>query len=108
MPRVRPTRVDGGSGLSNGSLSLTVVTRSRSEPHLIARRASNLWPIAKKRPTRTSCVSLSADGHDAEVMRILGLSSRVVIIGLGVRSWVVVSDPEGKEFCDLRSDGSAE
>jgi hypothetical protein len=41
--------------------------------------------------------------RDAEVERVVGLGARRVDIGQGERSWVVLSDPEGNEFCVLRS-----
>ena len=41
--------------------------------------------------------------HDAEVDRILGLGARRVDIGQGEVSWAVLADPEGNEFCVLRS-----
>ncbi len=41
--------------------------------------------------------------RDEEVERILGLGARHVDIGQGEQSWVVLADPEGNEFCVLRS-----
>ena len=41
--------------------------------------------------------------QDAEVERIIGLGATRVDIGQGERSWVVLADPEGNEFCVLRS-----
>ena len=41
--------------------------------------------------------------QDAEVNRILGLGATRVDIGQGEQSWVVLADPEGNEFCVLRS-----
>ena len=38
-----------------------------------------------------------------EVDRILSLGARHVDVGQGVQSWVVLADPEGNEFCVLRS-----
>ena len=37
-----------------------------------------------------------------EVERLIGLGARRVDIGQGERSWVVLADPEGNEFCVLR------
>jgi len=48
------------------------------------------------------------DDQDAEVTRLLGLGARQVDIGQGDRGWVVLCDPEGNEFCVLRSGSSAE
>ena len=42
-------------------------------------------------------------GRDEEVERLLALGARHVDIGQGERSWVVLADPEGNEFCVLRS-----
>lgn len=41
--------------------------------------------------------------QDAEVERIVALGARTVDIGQGEPSWVVLADPEGNEFCVLRS-----
>ena len=42
-------------------------------------------------------------GRDEEVERLIGLGARHVDIGQGEQSWVVLADPEGNEFCVLRS-----
>jgi hypothetical protein len=43
-----------------------------------------------------------ADGdQDAEVERLLVLGARRIDIGQGDVSWVVLTDPEGNEFCVL-------
>ncbi|MGH8969859.1 MAG: VOC family protein [Actinomycetes bacterium] len=41
--------------------------------------------------------------QDEEVERILALGATRVDIGQGESSWVVLADPEGNEFCVLRS-----
>ena len=41
--------------------------------------------------------------QDEEVERLIGLGARRVDIGQGQPSWVVLSDPEGNEFCVLQS-----
>jgi hypothetical protein len=41
--------------------------------------------------------------QDAEVERLIDLGARHVDIGQGQQSWVVLADPEGNEFCVLRS-----
>ena len=41
--------------------------------------------------------------RDEEVERLLGLGARHVDIGQGEQNWVVLADPEGNEFCVLRS-----
>jgi len=42
-------------------------------------------------------------GRDEEVERLLALGARHVDIGQGEQNWVVLADPEGNEFCVLRS-----
>ncbi len=42
-------------------------------------------------------------GRDEEVERLLALGAKRVDIGQGEQSWVVLADPEGNEFCVLRS-----
>ncbi len=46
---------------------------------------------------------LVPDDRDAEVERLEGLGARRVDIGQGEVSWVVMADPEGNEFCVMRS-----
>ena len=41
--------------------------------------------------------------QDAEVERILALGASRIDIGQGEQTWVVLADPEGNEFCVLRS-----
>ncbi|MBA3628756.1 MAG: VOC family protein [Actinobacteria bacterium] len=41
--------------------------------------------------------------QEEEVARILELGARTVDIGQGEQSWVVMADPEGNEFCVLRT-----
>jgi hypothetical protein len=41
--------------------------------------------------------------QDEEVERLIGLGAGRVDIGQGRQSWVVLADPEGNEFCVLRS-----
>ena len=43
------------------------------------------------------------DDRDAEVERLVALGATHVDIGQGTPSWVVLADPEGNEFCVLRS-----
>ena len=48
-------------------------------------------------------LDLAPDDQAAEVERIVGLGARRVDIGQGdQKSWVVLADPEGNEFCVLR------
>lgn len=39
----------------------------------------------------------------SEVERLLALGARHVDVGQGEQTWVVLADPEGNEFCVLRS-----
>jgi predicted enzyme related to lactoylglutathione lyase len=48
------------------------------------------------------------DDRDAEVDRLLDLGATRLDIGQGEQSWVVLSDPEGNEFCVLRSASAIE
>ena len=41
--------------------------------------------------------------QDEEVRRLLDLGARRADVGQGDRSWVVLTDPEGNEFCVLAS-----
>lgn len=43
------------------------------------------------------------DDLDAEVQRLISLGASRVDVGQGESSWVVLADPEGNEFCVLRS-----
>jgi hypothetical protein len=38
-----------------------------------------------------------------EVERLIGLGARRVDVGQGEQSWVVLADPEGNEFCVLKT-----
>lgn len=47
------------------------------------------------------------DDQDQEVARLIELGAHRVDIGQGNEvTWVVLTDPEGNEFCVLRSDAS--
>jgi hypothetical protein len=41
--------------------------------------------------------------QEAEVERLVGLGARHADVGQGAQQWVVLADPEGNEFCVLRS-----
>jgi hypothetical protein len=41
--------------------------------------------------------------HAAEVERLIGLGARRADVGQGEVPWAVLADPEGNEFCVLRS-----
>jgi hypothetical protein len=48
-------------------------------------------------------LDLRPDDQTAEVSRLEGMGAVRVDIGQGDVSWVVMADPEGNEFCVLRS-----
>ena len=48
-------------------------------------------------------VSPTDRDQDEEVQRLLELGAQHVDVGQGEQSWVVLADPEGNEFCVLRS-----
>jgi hypothetical protein len=49
-------------------------------------------------------IDLRPDNHAAEVVRAEAMGARRVDVGQGTdKSWVVLADPEGNEFCILRS-----
>jgi predicted enzyme related to lactoylglutathione lyase len=52
---------------------------------------------AKSRPH----LDFRPDDQDAEVARLEAHGAKRVDIGQGGRSWVVMADPEGNEFCVL-------
>jgi len=41
--------------------------------------------------------------QDEELARLLALGAHTVDIGQGEQSWIVLADPEGNEFCLLRT-----
>lgn len=43
------------------------------------------------------------EDQEAEVIRLLALGARTADVGQGEVSWVTLADPEGNEFCVLRS-----
>ena len=47
------------------------------------------------------------DDRDLEVERLLSLGATRADVGQGDPSWVVLADPEGNEFCVLRSRSTA-
>jgi hypothetical protein len=48
-------------------------------------------------------LDLRPDDQGAEVARLLSLGAHHVDVGQGDVSWIVLADPEGNEFCVLRS-----
>jgi hypothetical protein len=61
-------------------------------------------PVSKTVKNRVHIDVSPIDRSQAdEVERILALGARHVDIGQGEQTWVVLADPEGNEFCVLRS-----
>ncbi len=58
-----------------------------------------------KRSKNRLHIDVSPTGCDQaqEVERLIGLGARRADVGQGERSWVVLADPEGNEFCVLRA-----
>ncbi len=59
-------------------------------------------PEAKTRKNRLH-LDFRPDDRDAAVTRLLDLGATRADIGQGEQSWIVLSDPEGNEFCVLSS-----
>jgi hypothetical protein len=59
-------------------------------------------PDAKAAKNRLHLDFRPAD-QAAEVERLLSMGARRADIGQGEQTWVVLADPEGNEFCVLRS-----
>ena len=57
----------------------------------------------EKRTKNRLHLDFRPDDQDAEVARLIDLGASRVDIGQGAQSWVVLADPEGNEFCVLRS-----
>jgi catechol 2,3-dioxygenase-like lactoylglutathione lyase family enzyme len=61
-------------------------------------------PEGKERKNRLHPdISPIDDSRDGEVDRLIALGATRVDIGQGERTWVVLADPEGNEFCVLRT-----
>ena len=48
-------------------------------------------------------LDLRPDDQEAEVARLVAMGATHVDVGQGEQTWVVLADPEGNEFCVLRS-----
>ncbi|WNV83582.1 VOC family protein [Umezawaea sp. Da 62-37] len=58
----------------------------------------------RKRVKNRLHLDIAPGAHDdqaAEVARLLALGAKPVDVGQGARTWVVLADPEGQEFCVL-------
>jgi catechol-2,3-dioxygenase len=59
-------------------------------------------PVPEHKSTKNRLhIDLNPDDQDAEVERLLDMGARHIDVGQGEQPWVVLSDPEGNEFCVL-------
>jgi predicted enzyme related to lactoylglutathione lyase len=92
-----------------GALELEHVWTGPSGGHLLAARDGSdrrlgLMPSRGAKPTKNGVhFDLRPDDQRAEVERLESLGARRVDIGQIDVTWVVMADPEGNEFCVLRS-----
>ena len=93
-----------------GALDLDHVWTGPSGGHLLSARDGSgrrlgLMPVEsdKSSKNRVHFDLRPDDDRDAEVRRLESLGARRVDIGQDDVSWVVMADPEGNEFCVLRS-----
>jgi hypothetical protein len=61
-------------------------------------------PVVERKQAKNRLhLDFRPDDQDAEVGRLIALGASRIDIGQGEVSWVVLADPEGNEFCVLRS-----
>ena len=61
-------------------------------------------PVSEQKTVKNRLhLDFRPDDRDAEVERLLALGATRANIGQGEQSWVVLTDPEGNEFCVLGS-----
>jgi predicted enzyme related to lactoylglutathione lyase len=61
-------------------------------------------PVAEAKKTKNRLhIDLRPDDQEAEVERLVDMGARHVDIGQHEVGWVVLTDPEGNEFCVLAS-----
>src|SRR3954447_11171752 len=79
----------------------------RIQPEPGPRQAIDFLPVPDGPKTTKNRLHLDVNATDrdqaAELERLLALGARPVDIGQGDVSWHVLADPEGNEFCLLRS-----
>jgi hypothetical protein len=75
----------------------------RSEPGRFPGILFATAPEEKSRKNRLH-LDLRPDDHDGEVARLVSFGAKRTDVGQGEPSWIVLADPEGNEFCVLRSD----
>ncbi|MEZ5218477.1 MAG: VOC family protein [Ilumatobacteraceae bacterium] len=92
------------------ALDLDHVWTGPSGGHLLAARDGSarrlgLMPAADPKVAKNRVhLDLRPDSdQDTEVRRLEGLGAKRVDVGQGASTWVVMADPEGNEFCVLRS-----
>ncbi|MFG3660480.1 VOC family protein [Streptomyces sp. NPDC047706] len=90
------------------ALGWVVINESAEEYEIrpAADRAPGLLfvPVPEARSVKNRLhLDLRPDDQEAEVTRLLALGARSADVGQGERAWVVLADPEGNEFCVLRS-----
>ena len=91
------------------ALDLDHVWTGPSGGYLLKRKGSSSVPLAlmpsesEKRGKNRLHLDLRPDNQEAEVRRLEDLGAVRVHIGQQEVPWVVMADPEGNEFCVLRS-----
>ena len=91
------------------ALDLEHVWTGPSGGHLLAamngsERRLGLMPSQGEKTTKNRVhFDLRPDDQQAEVERLEGLGAQRIDIGQADVTWVVMADPEGNEFCVLRS-----
>ncbi len=90
------------------SLGWTIVDNTDAECEI--RPAPDRFPGMLFVPVRDSKreknrlhLDFRPEDQQAEVARLLALGARHVDVGQGEQSWMVLTDPEGNEFCVLSS-----
>jgi hypothetical protein len=74
----------------------------RSAPDQFPGLLFALVPEAKLAKNRLH-LDLRPDDRDGEAARLISLGAERIDVGQGEPSWIVLADPEGNEFCVLRS-----
>ena len=65
-----------------------------------SKRRLAMFPVEGVKTSKNRLhLDLRPDDQDAEVRRLEQLGASRIDIGQGDRSWVVMADPEGNEFC---------
>ena len=62
-------------------------------------------PKVAKNRVHLDVAPYSSDHHDTEVARLRAVGASDVDVGQGERSWTVLADPQGNEFCVLSPRG---